>query len=90
MTWRWLYIERATGILGYMTQPAWPEREWVTAAELAAITRVHPRTVLREIRRSNLVARKHGGWIIDRPEAERWAAQFAKYAGLRKEDTAEP
>lgn len=68
-----------------MSESAWPEREWVTAAELAAIARVHPRTVLREINRGNLTARKHGGWIIDRPEAERWLDQFAKYAGLRKD-----
>jgi hypothetical protein len=68
-----------------MDQPAWPEREWVTAAELGVIADVHPRTVLREIDRGNLTARKHGGWIIDRPEAERWLGQFAKYDGLRKE-----
>jgi hypothetical protein len=67
-----------------MDQPAWPDREWVKAAELGELARVHPRTVLREINRGNLAARKHGGWIIDKPEAERWLREFTRYAGLHK------
>jgi hypothetical protein len=42
-------------------------------------------TVEREIKRENLKAEKIGRtWVIDVAEAERWAAQFRPYAGLRK------
>jgi len=45
-------------------------------------------TVEREIHRGNLKAEKAGRqWIIDPEEAERWAAQFKPYAGLRKRRT---
>ena len=48
---------------------------------MAATTRY---TVEREIKRGNLQGRKLGGvWIIEDTEAERWAAQFRPYAGLR-------
>jgi excisionase family DNA binding protein len=50
-------------------------------AELAGTTRY---TVEREIRRGNLGAEKVGRtWVIDPPEAERWAKSFRPYAGLR-------
>jgi excisionase family DNA binding protein len=53
-------------------------------AELASTTRF---TVEREIRRGNLAAEKVGRvWVIDPAEADRWAASFAPYAGLRKDD----
>ncbi len=52
------------------------------AARLASTTR---HTVEREIKRGNLDARKVGRtWVIDDTEAQRWAAQFKPYAGLRK------
>jgi excisionase family DNA binding protein len=52
-------------------------------AELASTTRF---TVEREIRRGNLQGQKIGRtWVIDRAEAERWAAQYTPYAGLRKD-----
>jgi excisionase family DNA binding protein len=52
-------------------------------AELASTTRF---TVEREIRRGNLHGQKIGRtWVIDQAEAERWAAQFTPYAGLRKD-----
>lgn len=52
-------------------------------AELASTTRF---TVEREIRRGNLQGQKIGRtWVIDQAEAERWAAQFTPYAGLRKD-----
>lgn len=72
-----------------MSQPTGPERDWLTPAELAGIAGVHARTVLREIARRNLSATKHGGWVIQRPEAERWLSRFRKYAGLLKEDPPE-
>ena len=56
------------------------------AAALAATT---PHTVKREIQRGNLQAEKVGGvWVIDPAEAQRWAAQFRPYAGLRKHSPA--
>jgi hypothetical protein len=64
----------------------WPERDWVTSAELAALAGVNVRTVLREIGRGNLAGEKNVGWIIARPEAERWLTQFHKYDGLRKKE----
>jgi hypothetical protein len=76
--------------MGVVSQPTWPERDWVKAAELAGIAGVDPRTVLREIGRGNLAATKHGGWVIERPEAERWLTRFRKYNGLRKEAQQEP
>lgn len=52
-------------------------------AELAHTTR---HTVEREIHRGNLAAEKIGRtWVIEQAEAERWAAQFTPYAGLRKD-----
>jgi hypothetical protein len=62
----------------------------VKAGELAALGAVNVRTILREIDRGNLTAEKHGGWVIERPEAERWLAQFRKYAGLHKDGSPEP
>jgi hypothetical protein len=62
------------------TNPEWPDRSWVTAAELAAIARRNERTIHREIERRNLHAERAGGapspWIIERAEAERWLAQY--------------
>ena len=41
-------------------------------------------TVEREIKRGNLKAEKFGrNWAVEQAEAERWAAQFRPYAGLR-------
>jgi excisionase family DNA binding protein len=51
------------------------------AAVLAGTTRF---TVEREIKRGHLAAQRTGRiWSIDRAEAERWAASFVPYAGLR-------
>jgi hypothetical protein len=74
----------------HVSQPTWPERDWVKAGELAAFAGVNVRTILRELGRGNLAAEKHGGWVIQRPEAERWLAQFRKYAALRKDDPPGP
>lgn len=58
----------------------WPDRGWVTSAELAAIAQRNERTILREIDRGNLHAERAGTapspWIIERAEAERWLAQY--------------
>jgi hypothetical protein len=67
-----------------VSEPQWPERDWIKAGELASIAGVHPRTVLREIDRGNLTATKHGGWVITLTEAKRWHAEFEKYGSLRK------
>lgn len=64
-----------------MNEPIeWPDRGWVTPAELAAIARRSERTILREIDRDHLHAERAGNapspWIIERAEAERWLAQY--------------
>jgi hypothetical protein len=42
-------------------------------------------TVEREIRRGYLAAEKAGGrWLIERDEAERWAAGFVAYRTQRR------
>lgn len=89
MPWERLFIGWATTTLVDVNETTWPDRDWVTAAELAALAGVHHRTVLREIGRENLAGRKHGGWVIERAEAERWLAQFHKYDGLRKKEPEE-
>jgi len=56
----------------------------LTTTEVAAKADTTRHTVKREIRRGNLSAEKFGGrWLIEDTEAERWAAQFRPYAGLR-------
>jgi excisionase family DNA binding protein len=85
--------------LFFEAQPSWllPEAQLRTvspvlsttqAAALASVTR---HTVEREISRGNLRAVKVGRtWVIDPAEAERWAARFRPYAGLRKPEPAAP
>jgi len=63
----------------------WPDRSWVTSAELARIAGVARRTVLREISRGNLAGEPAGGYVIEVSEAQRWLAAFEKYAALRKD-----
>ena len=58
----------------------------LTTTELAAKANTTRHTVEREIKRGNLAAEKFGGvWLIVDAEAERWAAQFQPYAGLRSQ-----
>ena len=57
----------------------------LSTADVAAMANTSQDTVEREIDRSNLTAAKVGRtWVIEAAEAERWAAQFKPYAGLRK------
>ena len=56
----------------------------LTAIQAAAKANTTRHTVEREIKRGNLKGEKLGGvWVIEDTEAERWAAQFRPYAGLR-------
>jgi excisionase family DNA binding protein len=56
------------------------------AAAMAGTTR---HTVEREIHRGHLQAEKIGRtWVIAPAEAQRWAAQFQPYSGLRKRSPA--
>ena len=56
----------------------------LTTTKVAAMAGTTRHTVEREIRRGNLKAGKFGrNWAIELAEAERWAAQFRPYAGLR-------
>ena len=56
----------------------------LTTTEVAAKANTTRHTVEREIKRGNLKAEKLGRqWAIKQDEAERWAAQFRPYAGLR-------
>jgi excisionase family DNA binding protein len=57
----------------------------LTTTEVAAKAGTTRYTVEREIRRGNLKAEKVGRqWAIQVDEADRWAAQFRPYAGVRK------
>ncbi|MGH3229172.1 MAG: hypothetical protein ACRDOA_11425 [Streptosporangiaceae bacterium] len=57
----------------------------LSTAHVAAMAQTSQDTVEREIERGNLAADKVGRtWVIEAAEAERWAAQFRPYAGLRK------
>jgi hypothetical protein len=62
---------------------AWPNRSWLSPQDLAAIAKVHYRTILREISNGHLAASQAGGYVIDVREAKRWLAGFEKYAALR-------
>ena len=58
----------------------------LSTADVAAMANTSQDTVEREIDRGNLAADKVGRtWVIEAAEAERWAAQFRPYAGLRKQ-----
>jgi hypothetical protein len=60
----------------------------LSTAQVAALTSPPTTrfTVEREIRRGNLAAEKIGRtWVVAQAEADRWAAQYRPYAGLRKE-----
>ena len=67
-----------------MDQPTWPDRSWVTSAELAEIAVVNGRTILREIERGHLAAKRSGGYVIDLDEAKRWLDGFSPYSSLRQ------
>lgn len=57
----------------------------LTTTEVARLAATTRHTVEREIKRGNLRAEKTGRtWGIDPAEAERWAAQFQPYAGLKR------
>lgn len=57
----------------------------LSTTDLAAKVNTTRQTVEREIERGNLTAEKVGRtWVIQQAEADRWAAQFRPYAGLRK------
>lgn len=57
----------------------------LNTSQAAALAGTTSHTVKREIYRGNLQAEKVGrAWIIQQDEAERWAAQFRRYEGLRK------
>lgn len=58
----------------------------LSTAQVAALTSppTTRHTVEREIHRGHLQAEKIGRtWVVDPAEAQRWAAQFRPYAGLR-------
>jgi len=60
----------------------------LTTTEVAAKAQTTRYTVEREIRRGNLKAGKVGRqWAVEEAEADRWAARFQPYAGLRKRGT---
>lgn len=65
-----------------MSTPTWPDRTWLTTAELAAIAGVAEKTVYREMERGNLTAQRAGTgrapFIIERAEAERWLTNYRK------------
>lgn len=53
--------------------------------DVAAMASTSRHTVEREIQRGNLAAvKKHGRWLIDDAEAERWAAGYQPYAAQRQ------
>jgi excisionase family DNA binding protein len=59
----------------------------LTTTEVAAKASVSRHTVEREIHRGNLRAEKIGNrWAVDDTEAERWTAQFRRYAEQRDRD----
>jgi excisionase family DNA binding protein len=60
----------------------------LSTAQVAALTSppTTRHTVEREIHRGNLAAEKIGRtWVVAQAEADRWAAQYTPYAGLRKD-----
>lgn len=58
----------------------------LSTTQVAALASTTRYTVEREIHRGNLRGQKIGRtWVIEEAEAERWSAQFAPYAGLRKD-----
>jgi excisionase family DNA binding protein len=58
----------------------------LSTAQVAALADTTRHTVEREIHRGNLRAEKIGRtWVVEQAEADRWAAQYTPYAGLRKE-----
>jgi excisionase family DNA binding protein len=72
--------------LPFTAQAGYPDLV-LTTTETAAKANVSRYTVEREIRRGNLTAGKVGNrWAIDDAEAERWAAQFRRYAEQRDRD----
>jgi len=74
-----MFAERAATIYG---------EGMLTTGEVAAKRGVSIDTVDREIERGNLQAKKLGRyWGIEEAEAERWAAAYQPYAGLRKTTT---
>ena len=53
--------------------------------DVAAMASTSRHTVEREIGRGNLAAvKKHGRWLIEDAEAERWAAGYQPYAAQRQ------
>lgn len=53
--------------------------------QVAALRKVSLDTVEREIHRGNLPAVKVAGrWQIEPADADKWAAAFERYAGLRQ------
>lgn len=66
-------------------------RTYLTTTETAAKASVSRCTVEREIERGNLEAKRLSNrWIIAVVEADRWAAQFRRYAEQRDRDRATP
>ena len=62
----------------------------LSTTEAAKLARTTRHTVEREIHRGNLRAEKAGRvWAIADDEAERWAAQFRPYEGLRRDRPAD-
>lgn len=57
----------------------------MTTTQVAALAGCSPYTVKREIYRGNLPAVKNGGrWQVEPADAEKWAATFETYSGLRQ------
>jgi len=68
----------------------WPDRDWVTSAELAAIAGISQRTLTREVKRGNLKAARASAYVYRTDDAERWLASFRKYDALHKDSTPVP
>lgn len=67
-----------------MMQPVY-DGLMLSTPEVAALAGTSRATVEREIHRGNVAAEKVGRtWVVAEDEAERWAAQFKRYAALRQ------
>jgi excisionase family DNA binding protein len=73
-----------------VAQPRYPDIV-LTTTEVAAKADVSRHTVEREIHRGNLEAEKIGNrWAVSETEADRWAAQFRRYAEQHDRDRTTP
>lgn len=62
--------------------PAPSSGDYLSTPQVAGMAGVSRTTVDREIQEGHLTAEKVGRiWVVDRAEAERWAAEFRPYTG---------